>query len=131
MINLFAMIFVFFYQTEKLDLVEKLQNKFASIEFLSADFSQNYNSESSLKGKFYFKKKNNYRIELPNNIIISDGTTIWNNDTKRERVVISNLDEDPLAFSLSEYIFTYPEKCEVFEEKSVDISAISHFEDVN
>jgi outer membrane lipoprotein-sorting protein len=118
MINFFAIIILFFYQTENLNLVEKLQNKFESIKYLSADFTQNYNSESTLNGKFYFKKEDNYRIELPNNIIISDGSTIWNNDKKRDRVVISNLDEDPLAFSLNDYIFTYPKKCEAFEEKN-------------
>ncbi|MCB0729420.1 MAG: outer membrane lipoprotein carrier protein LolA [Ignavibacteriae bacterium] len=100
--------------------IDQLKEKFENINYLSADFSQNYNDENALKGKFYFKKQNNYRIELPSNIIISDGTSIWNNDTKRNRVVISNLDEDPLAFSLTEYIYDYPEKCNVKEEKNDD-----------
>jgi len=100
--------------------VLKLQSKFESIKFLQADFNQINSTGSSLTGRFYFKKENNYRIELASNIIISDGSSIWNEDTKRRKVVISNIDEDPLAFSLYDYIYNYPSKCEISEETSDD-----------
>lgn len=116
MINLF-LIFALFFQSNGETTVQKLQNKFESIENLQADFSQNSNGKSSLKGKFYFSKENNYRIELSKNTIISDGSSIWNHDISRKKAIVSNIEEDPLAFSLSEYIFDYPEKCEVKEEK--------------
>lgn len=116
MIKLF-LIFALFFQSNGETTVQKLQNKFESIENLQADFSQSSNGKSSLKGKFYFSKENNYRIELSNNTIISDGSSIWNHDVTRKKVIVSNIDEDPLAFSLYEYIFDYPEKCEVTEEQ--------------
>jgi len=120
MINLFLAIFLILFQVEDQPMVEKLQEKFESINYLQADFNQSAGSQNSLIGKFYFKKENNYRIELPNNTIISDGFSIWNVDKKRKKVIISNLDEDPLAFSLSDYIYNYPAKCEVTEETSSD-----------
>jgi outer membrane lipoprotein-sorting protein len=101
-------------------IVEKLQEKFESINYLQADFNQSAGSQNSLSGKFYFKKENNYRIDLSSNTIISDGFSIWNIDKKRNKVIISNLDEDPLAFSLSDYIYNYPAKCEVTEEATSD-----------
>ncbi len=116
MINLFLMIALLF-PSQSESTLKKLQTKFESIRYLQADFSQNSNGESSLSGKFYFSKDNNYRIELRNNIIISDGSSIWNEDIKRKKVIISNIDEDPLAFSLYEYIYEYPSKCVVTEEK--------------
>ena len=97
--------------------ITKLQNKFESIKYLQADFKQSSKEGKSISGKFYFSKKNNYRIELGNNVIISDGESIWNEDSKRKKVVISRIDEDPLAFSLSEYIYDYPAKCKISEEK--------------
>lgn len=95
----------------------KLQEKFESINYLQSDFKQSSNDGKSISGKFYFSKINNYRIELSNNIIISDGKSIWNEDKGRKKVVVSNVDEDPLSFSLSEYIYDYPNKCKVSEEK--------------
>lgn len=118
MINLFLALALVFGQIESESIVKKLQRKFETINYLQADFSQSTGIENSLKGKFYFSKENNYRIELPNNLIISDGVSIWNIDNKRDKVIISNIDEDPLAFSFSEYIFSYPAKCEVTEENT-------------
>jgi outer membrane lipoprotein-sorting protein len=97
-------------------IVSKLQDKFLTINTLQADFSQSSNSAGSIKGEFLFKKENNYRITLRKNIIISDGTTIWNKDIERKKVVISNVAEDPLAFSLTDYILNYPSKCTIIEE---------------
>ena len=103
---LFSMILLLFVQDGS--VVSKLQDKFLSINTLQADFTQSSSSGTSIKGKFLFKKENNYRIILASNIIISDGETIWNKDIERKKVVISNVDEDPLAFSLSDYILYYP-----------------------
>jgi outer membrane lipoprotein-sorting protein len=97
--------------------VEKLQKKFNSLTNLQADFVQLTNNEEGMKGKFYFTQKDKYRIELKNNTIISDEISIWNLDKKREKVIISNIEDDPLSFSLREYIFNYPDKCTVTEKK--------------
>ena len=120
MIKLFLVVFIFFFQSGNQTLVERLQQKFESINYLQADFSQSAGDQNFLNGRFYFKKENNYRIELSNNTIISDGSSIWNIDKKRNKVIVSNLDEDPLAFSLSDYIYNYPAKCEVIEETIED-----------
>lgn len=120
MINLFIAICLIFFQVQDQSIVEKLQEKFESINYLQADFNQSAGSQNSLSGKFYFKKENNYRIDLSSNTIISDGFSIWNIDKKRNKVIISNLDEDPLAFSLSDYIYNYPAKCEVTEAATSD-----------
>lgn len=116
MISFLLVLALSFFQSES--TINKLQNKFESVNYLQADFKQGSNSKNSLNGKFYFTQKEKYRIELNNNIIISDGKSIWNQDIKRNKVIISNLDEDPLAFSLREYIFEYPKKCTVSEEKN-------------
>ena len=102
---------------QEVSSIQKVQSKFNSLNNFQSDFVQMSNNKVGLKGKFYFSKENNYRIELQNNIIISNGTTIWNFDKKRNRVVISNVEDDPLSFSLREYIFNYPVKCNITERK--------------
>lgn len=117
MIKILIILLGFTFQVDELNTITEMQNKFESITNLQAEFKQSAGSTNFLLGKFYFKKENSYRIELPNNIIISDGKSIWNEDLKRNKVVISSVEEDPLAFSLAEYIYEYPKKCKVIEEK--------------
>lgn len=100
------------------NIVTKLQETFDNISYMQADFSQISESNNAISGKFYFAKENKYRIELSNNIIISDGQSIWNHDINRKKVIISNIDEDPLAFSFRQYIFEYPSKCKIVEEET-------------
>lgn len=117
--HLFFLMLSFFIQIDETDsLVKKLQNKFEEIKTLSSNFQQKADNNNFISGKFYFSKENNYRIELPNHIIVSDGESIKNKDVSRKRIIISKLDDDPLSFSLREYIFEYPEKCKVTENIS-------------
>ncbi|MCB0752322.1 MAG: outer membrane lipoprotein carrier protein LolA [Ignavibacteriae bacterium] len=120
MINTILIFLLLIFQSESDSLISKMQNKFESINNLQADFVQSSNGQNIMQGNFYFSKDENYRIELKNNTIISNGKSIWNLDNKRSKVIISNIDEDPLAFSLKEYIYDYPEKCDVKEEKNDD-----------
>ena len=97
-------------------LLEELQNHFNSIKDFSADLVQLNNGRINLKGKIFFKKENNLRLELKNIIIVSDGKTNWNYNKKLKKVIISDYDEnDPSVLSLKRIIFDYPAKCEVSE----------------
>lgn len=96
--------------------IKKLQNKFNSIIDFTANFSQNYFSsqgqeQGKTSGKFSYKKKNKFMVELKNQFIVSDGQTVWNNDKRFNRVVISNLADDPTSFSLERFVFDYPRLC--------------------
>ena len=91
MIN-FLLINLLLFTMPNDNIVNKLQETFDNISYMQADFSQISESNNSISGKFYFAKENKYRIELPNNIIISDGQSIWNHDIKTKKVIISNID---------------------------------------
>ncbi len=98
------------------EVLKKIQNKFNSINNFTANFSQNYfNSQGKdagkSNGKFSYKRKNKFIVESKSQLIISDGQTIWNNDKRFNRVVISNLSDDPTSFSLEQFIFDYPPLC--------------------
>ena len=113
MTNLLMFLVLIAFQNQPDSLISKMQRKFESIKTLKADFVQTTNNINLMKGKFYFSQKENYRIELQNNTLISNGLTIWNIDNKRNKVIISNVEDDPLAFSLNEYIYEYPKKCKI------------------
>ncbi len=106
-------------QTSADSTLKLLQNKFNTINDLSANIKQLLNGSENLSGKFLFKKENNLRIELGNITIVSNGKTVWNYNKKQNKVIISNYDEnDASILSMRNIIFDYPSKCAVTLVKS-------------
>lgn len=95
-------------------VLKSLQNKFDSISDLSADVTQKANGKSSLSGKLFFKKENNLRLELSNQIIVADGTTSWNYNQKDKKVIISNYDQNGAGLlSIKYLVYDYPKDCDL------------------
>lgn len=97
-------------------IVDEIQSKFETIENLESNFVQESSAAQqfgNFKGKFYYKKGGKFRIELPANMIISDGEKIWNYDESAGRAIISPITSDPLSFSLDRFVMEYPGKCDV------------------
>lgn len=99
-------------------VIKKLQNKFSSITNFTANFSQsNFNAngqdQGKTLGKITYQRKNKFIVELKTQTIVSDGATIWNSDKRFNRVVISNLADDPTTFSLERFVFDYPPLCKM------------------
>lgn len=106
-----------FFQNDE-NIISELQNKFESIKTLKADFVQLSstgisNENYDVRGNFFYKKKNKYRIELKDQIIVSDGEKIWNYNKKLNRVVINSATEDPSSLTLDKFIFDYPQQSKV------------------
>ncbi|MCK9280939.1 MAG: outer-membrane lipoprotein carrier protein LolA [Melioribacteraceae bacterium] len=99
-------------------ILKKIQDKFAKKENFVADYNQSIkasNSSSTIKssGIFYYQKHDHFRIEMKNQIIISDGDTLWNFDKKSKRLIISYMIDEPTTFSLEKFIYDYPPLCVV------------------
>ncbi len=93
------------------ELISAVQNKFKSVDNFSAKIVQTKFDGKIFKGKFYYGKGNKYRIEFKNMVIVSDGKTVWNYNKKINRVVITNLEDNPDAFSFEKFVFDFPGKC--------------------
>jgi len=110
---------VFFYSTAGFtqtaeSVLKSLQNKFDSIQDLTADVAQKSNGKSSLTGKMYFKKDNNLRLEFGSQTIVADGTTSWNYNKKNKKVVISDYDEAGSGLlSINYLVYQYPSECDL------------------
>lgn len=96
--------------------IADVQKKFNSIEDFSAEFKQSVDGKIGLSGKIFFKKKNNFRAELKNLIIITDGISSWNYQQRDNKVIISDYsEEDQSLFSIEKLILEYPSKCKIEE----------------
>lgn len=112
----FILLSGFLFAQNPKDFINKVQSKFNSISNFTAKFSQTFYTAHGTEGgkangNFYYKKKNKFLVELSNNIISSNGNTVWNYDKRFKRVVISNFNDDPTSFSLEKFIFAYPQLC--------------------
>lgn len=96
------------------EVLKNIQEKFNSINDLTAELTQSVNSKVNLKGKVYFKKENHLRFEFKNILIVSDGEASWNYNQKDNKVVITDYEsEGNKILSIRQIIFEYPEDCEL------------------
>jgi outer membrane lipoprotein carrier protein len=99
------------------EIIESLRKKYPSIDDAVVKFEQTVKYgvskfEQSFSGTFYFKKKNKYRIETEQQIVVTDGVTSWLYSKVNNQVIIDKYREDkdissPEKFLLSisdEYI---------------------------
>lgn len=101
------------------DVLEKIQEKFNTINDLTANLTQSVNGNVNLKGMVYYKKENNLRFEFKNILLVSDGVTYWSYNQKDNKVVISDYEsEGNKILSIRQIIFDYPEDCEMMTYES-------------
>jgi chaperone LolA len=100
-------------------VLKSLQNKFESINDLTVDVIQKSGGKEVLSGKLSFRKENKFSLDLKNNLIVSDGETIWNYNKKDNKVIINTVDEStPSFFSFNTFVYDYPAKCNVTTEEN-------------
>lgn len=105
--------FVLFAQNSS-QVLKNLQDKYKSINTLSADFVQTGTLSpekqlSTAKGKLCFQKENKYRIEFRSLEFVSDGNTVWSYNKKNKKVIINDVNNnDASSFSLKSLLFDYP-----------------------
>lgn len=106
-----------FPQNNANEILNKLQQKFNSISDLTADFKQSAvtaDNKGGMAGKFFYKKKDKFRIELKSIVIAGDGKSTWNYNVKQKKYIVNNFDpNDPTNLSLDRFVYDYPSKCKV------------------
>jgi chaperone LolA len=99
-----SILFVFFLSTiattqEKAeDIVDKIRQTYEKLESLKGDFEQEFTwalagETQTLIGTLYLKKGDRYRVETPNQMIITDGKTVWTYSLDKNQVFVDNLEK--------------------------------------
>jgi len=97
------------------EIVKKVKKKYSQLTSLQADFEQTFKWElagetQSVKGKIYLSTGNKYRIETGDQLIVTNGKTLWTYSKSDEQVIVDLLttsDENPLPRDL---LFQYSEE---------------------
>jgi chaperone LolA len=100
--------------TDAKDIIDRVQKKYEDIDDAVVTFSQTTrfkvsHVEQSVNGTLYFKKKNKYRIETQDRIVVTNGVTSWSYSPATNQVVIDNYRKDARALSPEQLLTSYPE----------------------
>jgi chaperone LolA len=119
MFFLVMMITTISYSQTADEVLKSIQNKFDTVNDLTADLIQKANGKKVFSGKIYFKKENKLRFEFGNQTIITDGKTTWNYYPKEKKLVISNFEDKGMGLlSINYLIYQYSKECNLSLEEN-------------
>ncbi len=94
------------------ELALKIEGKYDSLKTLSINFqeetkSQDFSTIRKLKGKMLLKNPNKFRIELPSQVVVSDGDFIWVYSKENKQVTKNRVDKSRELFRPNDYLFNF------------------------
>jgi chaperone LolA len=97
------------------DIIKKVQNKYDGLKFMSAVFSRTETfkitgAQSETIGKIYMAKGDKYRFESEEQVIVTDGKSIWAYSQASNQVIIEKIKENSPALLPRDLLFNYPKK---------------------
>ena len=98
---------------EASDVLKRLEKKYNSIHDVKVSFQQHVHfgvteAEQSFSGTLAMKKGNQYRIELEDQTIVTDGKSVWSYVRNNNQVIIDKYREDPNSFSPDKVLVNVP-----------------------
>jgi len=84
-------------------IAQRLQQRYRALDALQADFVQTVGG-TTLRGTLTVRG-DAFRIELPNQTLVSDGVTLWSYSPEDNQVVVQDYAEEDLGFSIG-MVFT-------------------------
>jgi chaperone LolA len=94
------------------ELALKIEGRYDSLKTLSVSFqelikSQDFTTLRKFKGKMYLKNPNKFRIELPSQVVVSDGEYIWVYSKENRQVTKNRVDKSKDLFRPNDYLFNF------------------------
>ncbi|MBX7150444.1 outer membrane lipoprotein carrier protein LolA [bacterium] len=112
---------------EAKEIIQKAQDRYKKIKSFSIAFDYHFKwkltgKNQSLQGKLYFKKENNIRYELGQQLNITDGETVWQYSEVNNQLIIDNLKKKTKSLFMPRYLlFEYLDKfvAEVIQTETI------------
>lgn len=109
------------------DIIKNVQKTYDKMDNLTASFRQIdtfsiTGSVSEASGKIFIKDKVKYRFESDDQIIVTDGKTIWTYNNMTQQLLIDNVRENSGALLPRDLLFEYPKNyiATLLGEKKID-----------
>jgi outer membrane lipoprotein carrier protein len=112
-------------------LLERIQNRFSQVRAVQADFSQTaaspYHHGAQTVNGHLVLRGTQYRVETPDQTIVTDGRTTWVHMKHDRQVLINNYVEDETTFSINDFFFNFADNYNVRRVEPVTLEGQRHF----
>jgi outer membrane lipoprotein carrier protein len=98
------------------DIIKKIQKKYDNIENFYAEFIQKdifgmTQTVNEIRGKLYIKDGIKYLVLTEDQMICTDGKTVWTYSKMSNQVLIDYFKKDKGSFLPKDLLFKYPKNC--------------------
>ena len=112
------------------EVLEKVQEAYSNIEDASVGFTQTVSLkyakiEQTYIGTVMMKKGNKYRIESQEQILVTDGATVWMYSPVNKQVLVDAYKENPESFSPEKFLIGLPKnfRATLVDDNGTDVHA--------
>lgn len=96
------------------EVIKNVQRKYGQMKDASASFTKKTNlrygkKEQVISGSVKIKKGNKYRVVLPQQLLVTDGATVWVYSTESNLVLIDTFKEQKQNFSPDKFLTGLPD----------------------
>ena len=104
------------------EIIRNVQRKLENIELISAEFMQTFfwsiaDETQEFAGQIYIGKNDEFRIKTPEQLIVSDGISVWTEDKVNRQVIIDKLDMSQNEFLPRQIFIRYKKNYRIKKEK--------------
>jgi len=113
-IHIILLLFVsFVFADSASEIIEKIQEKYEELKNLSAEFVQTdqfrlTGAKNETVGRIFIKNGVQYRLETEDQIIVTDGKSVWNYSVFNNQVLIDRVKEGDGSLLPRDLIYKYP-----------------------
>jgi len=97
------------------ELLEKVRSVYDAMKDVSCSFRQTIlfgvtKNEQQFNGTLLMKKGNRYRVEVEDQVIVTDGKTVWSYSKAANQVLVDKYRDDPRSFTPDKVLVNVPER---------------------
>jgi len=94
------------------EIIERVQNKFRAAAGVEIRFTQHFEwaiagEKESFAGTLIIGKNNRFRIETDEQIVVSDGKTVWTADRLNQQVLVDRLRPEESEYLPGQFMFNF------------------------
>lgn len=106
------------------DLLDRLRMRYETTDALRAHFTQSV-GETTMQGTLVLRG-DAYRIETPDQMLVTDGTTSWVYSKADGQVLVNDAVADETTFSPADFFTHYPDRFDVRVASSETLDGVRH-----
>lgn len=113
------------------EVLSRIRGTYDKVKSLEASFEQTFEwklagTTQTMRGKFWMKKPNKFRIQTDVQTVVSNGRVVWSYSPATAQVIITNYDPATMPLRPDNFVFVFPNERQTTYIKSERLSGVEH-----